>query len=198
VFRDESQNPGIATRAFNDSYRLSLTVPKTLRLKDLTSVKVIYEPIPSASPVDQVDESRNSEINAALIKEPDSNYGVYVNTQLELDGMQVIPSDVISQPMIRGKDLAYDWQITAISAGINSGTLWLSLRVVPFEGGESITRTLSAQKVEIQVTDFWGMDGQTARLAGCFGLGLALVFFITDLLRAGYHMRVKIGDTQVK
>jgi hypothetical protein len=114
-------------------------------------------------------------------------YNVMAEARLELFGMVADPVDTVTQPMRLGKPVIFNWQINAGSTGEKLGMVWLHLRFVPHDGGEAQDRTVFAHRVEIQVTDFLGMDRNTIRMVGFggvfLGLGLSGYRFVYPMSR---------------
>jgi len=120
-------------------------------------------------------------------------YGVYAMAQLELLGMRVLPSGAVSQPMKPGQTLTFTWQVDAGFTGAYMGTMWMSLHMVPLDGSESFTRTISAQRFEVGISKMLGLDGRTARQVGFMGLGLSVVLGVVDLGQILHRLRRRTG-----
>jgi hypothetical protein len=181
-------NGGIP-ETFSEAHHLALTSPKTLRVKDTAQVKLIFEPLPDGLLAGQEIDEDLEKAGDSAVNGDQAAYGVYTNAQLEWVGMHVLPAGVVSQPLKPGQTLTFTWQVDAGSPGAYTGTMWMSLRLVPLGSGEGITRTLSAQRFDVRVSNFLGLDGRTARWAGYLGMGLLIVLCKEDLDRFARRLK---------
>ncbi len=113
---------------------------------------------------------------------------------MDLPGIPVQPSDVISAPVSPGQTAVFYWTLRPTDIGSFRGTIWLYLRLVNKLTGQESRQTVSAQIVEIESVKFLGFVVNRARLigllAGGIGLVLSLPFFVT---LAGYLHRKRSG-----
>ena len=183
VIEEPLQQNGGIPETLSEAHHLVLTNPRTLRVNDTAQVKLIIEPLPDGllagqEIVEDLEKAGDSALNG-----DQAAYGVYANAQLEWVGMHVLPAGVISQPLKPGQTLTFTWQVDAGSPGAYTGTMWMSLRLVPSGNGEGITRTLSAQRFDVRISNLLGLDGRTARWAGVLGMGVLIVLCKEDLDR---------------
>ncbi len=111
---------------------------------------------------------------------------IIAESRLDLAGLEVLPADIISEPLLPGQKVQFYWSVRPEEAGDYRGTVWLFLRFIPKEGGSETRRTLSAQVIEISATTLFGLKATPARTMGAVGsfIGAVLGFpFVDDLLK---------------
>jgi len=121
-------------------------------------------------------------------------HNVTAEARLDLAGMIVQPSDTIYEPLKPGQSVTFFWSIRPQEAGIYRGTVWLHLRFVDRASGEESRIPVSAQIVEIEAVDFFGLSVNLARTSGVLGsvVGGFLGFpFLEDILRFIFKKRRK-------
>ena len=103
-------------------------------------------------------------------------------------GVEVVPRETISRPMLPGEPVSFFWTARPDNAGKFQGTVWLYFHFVPLgKSAQESQQAISAQTIEIRTVDLLGMGGETARVAGLWGLLLGLLL-VVDL-----HTFRKVG-----
>ncbi len=113
-------------------------------------------------------------------------HNVIAEARLDLAGVEVRPSDQISEPLLPGQSVTFFWSIHPPEAGTYRGTVWLFLRFVDKLTKEESRQPISAQTLQISASDILGLNGGVARMAGGLGavLGAALsIPFADDVLK---------------
>jgi hypothetical protein len=113
-------------------------------------------------------------------------HNVIAEARLDMAGPEIRPSDVISELLTPGQSATFYWSIRPTEAGTYRGTVWFYLRFVDKVSGAESRKTVAAQPVQIEATNFWGLSGNLARGAGGIGsvIGAVLGFpFVGDVLK---------------
>ncbi|MBT7782152.1 MAG: hypothetical protein HN741_04440, partial [Anaerolineae bacterium] len=116
-----------------------------------------------------------------------TTHTIIAESRLDMAGLQILPSEIISEPLLPGESVTFYWSISALNDGEHRGTVWLYLRYIPKEGGEELRRALSAQIIEIEVKKLFGiLSTDPAKKWGALGsfLGALLGFpFVDDVFK---------------
>ena len=108
--------------------------------------------------------------------------------------MEVQPSEAIMEPLKRGQSATFYWSIRPQDPGKYRGTVWLHLNFTDKSTGEESRIAVSAQIVEIEAVDFFGLSVNVARTTGVVGSifgGVVGFPFIEDILRFIFKRRRK-------
>lgn len=111
---------------------------------------------------------------------------VVAEARLDLAGLQVVRSEMASQPLRPGQRVTFYWSVRPLEAGKFRGVVWFYLRFVPLLGGPESERTISSQTIEIEAVSFLGLKADPARLMGAAGAFLSSVLglpFLEESLR---------------
>ncbi len=113
-------------------------------------------------------------------------------TRFDIAGMEVRPSELSSEPLSPGKPVTFYWSIHPQEVGVYRGTIWFYLRFVDKQSGEESRRTVSAQIVEIEAVNFFGLSANFARTTGVVGsvVGAVIGFpFLEDIVKWYFRRR---------
>ena len=111
---------------------------------------------------------------------------VVVEARFDIAGMEVSPPELTSQTLEQGQSVTFRWSIHPTDTGTYRGTVWLYLRFVDKVSGEESRRAVSAQTVEIEAVNLFGISGGLARSVGAIGsvIGSVIGFpFFEDILQ---------------
>jgi hypothetical protein len=114
------------------------------------------------------------------------SHHVIVETRFDIAGLEVRPTELVSEPLSPGNSVTFYWSIRPPEVGDYRGTIWLYLRFVDKQNGEESRKTVSAQIVEIKAVNLFGLSGNFARILGVIGsvVGTVLGFpFLEDILK---------------
>ena len=109
-------------------------------------------------------------------------------------GMLIQPADAIYEPLKRGQSATFYWSIRPQETGIYRGTVWLHLNFADKSTGENSRIAASAQIVEIEAVDFFGLSVNLARTSGVIGsiVGGVIGFpFLEDTIKFLFKRRKK-------
>jgi hypothetical protein len=96
-------------------------------------------------------------------------HNVLAEARLDIAGMEIQPSESVSEPLLPGQTVTFYWSVRPQDVGIYKGTVWFFLNFVPKAGGDTTRQALSAQLIEIEATSFFGLKANLARLLGVAG-----------------------------
>jgi hypothetical protein len=111
---------------------------------------------------------------------------VVAEAKFDIAGLQVSPPDVISQVLEQGQTVNFFWSVRPEDTGTYRGTIWVYLGFEDKSSGEKGRKTVSAQLVEIEAVDFFGLSVNFARGTGVIGsiVGGVIGFpFFEDIVR---------------
>jgi hypothetical protein len=111
---------------------------------------------------------------------------VTAEARLDLAGMQIQPANAVYEPLKPGQPVTFYWSIRPQQPGEYRGTIWLHLNFRDKTTGEESRIAVSAQTVEIEAVDFFGLSVSVVRTSGVIGsiVGGVLGFpFIEQILR---------------
>ena len=168
--------------------RLTLEFPPKIRAGDGDRIRLTLEvdDLGNITPTAEIEGNKivGETIEIANLYE---THHIIAESRLDMAGMQIIPAETVSEPLLPGESVTFFWGISAPDAGEYRGTVWLYLRYVPKDGGEELRRAISAQTVEIKATKFFGiLSTDPAKKIGAIGsfFGALLGFpFVDDVLK---------------
>ena len=117
---------------------------------------------------------------------------VTAEARIDMAGVEVQPSGSIYEPMKPGQSVTFYWSIRPQETGIYRGTVWLHLNFESLSTGEKSRIAVSAQIVEIEAVDFFGLSVNLARTSGVIGsiVGGVVGFpFIEDIIKVLFRRR---------
>ena len=183
-----SEEPEQPQPAILESRRLTLEFPPVMRTGDSMRIRLQLEVddkgniVPTAIVEDNVVTSEAVEI-------PDlyDTHFVVAEAQLDMAGMEVQPSGIISEPLNRGQSVTFYWSVRPENSGKYEGTVLLHLRLTPKEDGAESRIPVRVLFLDIEAKSFLGfMSGGMARGVGALGsiLGSVLGFpFVDDVVK---------------
>ena len=171
-----------AVPSIPEQRRLTLEFPPSIRAGDSDRVRLTLEvdEIGNLTPTAIVD---GNTVTGETVSIPNlyETHNIVAQARLDMAGVEVLPTELISEPLLPGDPVTFFWSVLPSDAGAYRGTVWVYLRFTPKEGGDSLTRTLSAQFIEIEATTFLGVKAGPARWLGAIGsfisgiLGMPLI-----------------------
>jgi hypothetical protein len=102
-------------------------------------------------------------------------HDVIAEARFDLPGMNVRPSDLVSEPIARGQTAVFYWTLRPREVGGVRGTIWLYLRTVDKLTGEESRAAVSAQLVEMETVKLLGLPLNTVRLTALVGITLGIL-----------------------
>ena len=197
VVESTSQPTQIAPApAIPETRRLTLEFPAKMRAGvegDVVRLTLEVDDLGNITPTAQI---AGNVVVGETIEIPDlyETHNVTAEAQLDLAGMQVQPAGTIYEPLKRGQSATFYWSIRPQEPGTYRGTVWLHLNFADKSTGEQSRIAVSAQIVEIEAVDFFGLSVNVARTSGVIGsvVGGVVGFpFIEDIIKFIFKRRKK-------
>ncbi len=150
--------------------RLTLEFPPKIRAGDSDIVRLTLE-VDDMGNIVPTAEIEGNTVTGEVVEIPSlyDTHKVIAESRLDMAGVEVLPAEMISEPLLPGESVTFYWSVRPDDTGAYRGTVWLYLRFIPNDGGTEMTRTLSAQLIEINAVSFLGMKATPARWVGAIG-----------------------------
>jgi hypothetical protein len=182
--------------ALPERRRLTLEFPSRIRAGDSDRVRLTLE-VDDLGNVTPTAEVGGNVVTGDVIEIPNvyETHDVIAEARFDIAGMEVRPTDPISEPLTQGASVTFYWSVRPQEVGTYRGTLSLYLRFVNKSNGEESRKTVAAQGVEIEAANLLGLSGAFARTTGLVGslVGTVIGFpFLEDILRAVFKRRIKL------
>ena len=179
--------PVAPSPAILESRRLTLEYPPKIRTGDSDVIRLTLE-VDTLGNLTPTAEIQGNLITGQVIQIPDlyDTQNVIAEARVDLAGVEVRPGEEISEPLLPGQSVTFYWSIRPDTSGTFRGTAWFLLRFVDKVSGFETEKAISAQPVQIEATNFLGLNGSIARTAGGIGslIGAVLGFpFADDILK---------------
>ena len=187
--------PVTAQPALPERRYLKLEYPPKVRAGDSDIVRLTLEVDDQGNVVPTAEVAGNV-VSGEVIEIPNlyETHHVVAEARFDIAGLEVRPTELISAPISEGQTAVFYWSIRPNDVGIYRGTIWLYLRFVDKLNAEESQKTVSAQIVEIESTNFLGLSANLARSTGMVGsiVGTILGFpFFEDVLKLLLKKRPK-------
>ncbi len=167
---------------------LTLEFPPKIRAGDGDVIRLTLE-VDELGNITPTAEIEGHEVVGEIIEFDNlyETHNIIAESRLDMAGMQIVPEQTISEPLLPGESVTFYWSIRAPDEGEYRGTVWLHLLYIPKAGGAELRRPVSAQTINIKATKFFGIiSADPARKLGAIGtfLGALLGFpFVDDVLK---------------
>jgi hypothetical protein len=194
---DGTQFPIIAIPqpAVPERRRLTLEYPPQIRAGDSDVVRLTLE-VDQAGKLTPTAVVEGNVITGETIEIPNlyETHHVIVEAKFDVAGMQVSPPDLSSQTLAPGQTVRFFWSIRPEEVGTYRGTIGLYLRFVDKVSGEESQTAVSAQIVEIEAMNLFGIPANVVRVAGGAGSVIGSILglpFLEDVVRFLFNRRRK-------
>ena len=185
-----------AAPAILETRRLTLEFPPKMRAGvegDIVRLTLEVDELGNITPTAQIE---GNVVVGETVEIPDlyETHNVTAEARFDIAGMEVQPPEAIMEPLTRGQSATFYWSIRPQDPGKYRGTVWLHLNFTDKSTGEESRIAVSAQIVEIEAVDFFGLSVNVARTSGVVGsiVGGVVGFpFIEDILRFIFKRRRK-------
>ena len=163
---------------------VTLEWPSRLRTGDADLVRLTLE-VDEAGNITPTAYYADHQITsqAVLIPNVYETHNVLAEARLDMAGLQVVPDDLVSQPLRPGETISFTWSVHTSEVGRFRGTVWLYLRFLPLDGSAESQKALLAQVIEIEAVNLLGLGGTAARLMGVIGVALSGLLGADDLAK---------------
>ena len=179
-----------------ETRRLTIEFPSKMRAgveSDVVRLTLEVDDLGNITPTAQIEGNL---VVGETIEIPNlyETHNVTAEARLDLAGMEVTPADSIFEPLSHGQSATFYWSIRPQETGKYRGTVWLHLNFTDKSTGEQSRIAVSAQLVEIEAIDFFGLSVNVARTSGVVGsiIGGFVGFpFIEDIIKFIFKRRKK-------
>ncbi len=180
--------------AIPETRRLTLEFPSKMRAGvegDVVRLTLEVDDLGNITPTAQFE---GNVVIGETIEIPDlyETHDVTAEARLDLAGMIIQPSGPTFEPLTRGQSATFFWSIRPEEVGKYRGTVWLHLNFKDKSTGDESRIAVSAQIVEIEAVDFFGLSVNFARTSGVVGsiVGGVVGFpFLEDIVKFLFKRR---------
>jgi hypothetical protein len=153
---------------FPENREMIIDFPKTIWIGNSDQVKLTLRVI---------DNAGISQMNSPVLRNLFDKYDGYVETRLDVPGLELSPADPIQEPLIETYDNVFLWELTPKNAGLFRGNLWVFLNLYPKDEGQVQQIPLIIFPIEIKAIKNLGFTSVAARYLAVL-LGAAGLFII--------------------
>jgi hypothetical protein len=169
--------------AINEQRLLVLEWPRSIRAgdSDVVRLDLVLDEQGNLTPTAQTGDGQ---LQTQPVQIPNlyDTHNVIAEARLDMAGMAVAPEGVTSIPLRPREKASFIWSVRPSDSGEYRGAIWVYIVLVPLNGGKEIRQVLSTQVINLNVTNFLGLNGTAARILGVVGtllgslLGLDKIF----------------------
>jgi hypothetical protein len=171
ISEDLQPTQGAPAPAIPETRRLTLEYPPKMRAGvegDIVRLTLEVDQLGNVTPTAEMD---GNVITGETIEIPNlyETHNVIAEARLDLAGMQIQPADSVFEPLKPGGSVTFYWSIRPEIPGQYRGTVWLHLNFRDKSTGEENRIAVSAQAIEIEAVDFFGLSVNMVRTSGIIG-----------------------------
>ncbi len=193
---DTPEQPASPQPAIPETRRLILEYPPKIKAgaeSDVIRLTLEVDEQGNITPTAQVE---GNTVTGEVIQIPNlyETHTVTAEARIDMAGMDVQPPGPIYEPMTPGQPVKFFWSIRPQDTGLYRGTVWLHLVFVDRLSGEESRMAVSAQIVEIEAVDLFGLPVNVARTSGVVGSvigGIVGFPFLEDIIKFLFRRRKK-------
>jgi hypothetical protein len=187
--------------ALPERRRVTVEFPPQMRAGDSDVIRLTLE-VDELGKITPTAEIGGNVVTGKVVEIPNlyEKHHVIAEARFDMAGVEISPMDISSQPLAQGQSVTFYWSIRPGETGIYRGTLWLYLRFVDKQNGKESQKVVSAQLVEIEAVNLFGLSGKLARTTGVVGsvVGTVIGFpFFEDILKWLVRRRKKSGNQNI-
>ncbi len=180
--------------AIPEMRRLTLEYPPKMRAGVEADILILTLEVDDLGNITPTAQLEGNIVVGETIEIPDlyQTHHVTAEARLDMAGMQVRPPGSILEPLKRGQSVTFYWSIRPQATGVYRGTVWLHLNFADKSTGEESRIAVSAQIIEIEAVDFFGLSVNIARTSGVIGsvVGGVIGFpFLENILKFLFRRR---------
>lgn len=181
--------------ALPERRRLTIEFPPRIRAGDSDVVRLTLE-VDDLGNITPTAQLSGNTVTGEVVEIPNlyETHHVIAEARFDIAGVEVRPTELVSEPLTQGTSATFYWSIRPPDTGSYRGTIWLYLRFVDKQSGEESRKTVSAQIVEIEAVDLFGLSANLARTSGVVGsiVGTVIGFpFLEDIIKFLFRKRNK-------
>ncbi len=147
--------------------------PVSMRIGEDEVITLIFEPVVT-EPVSTDHSAGNSEVY--------SHYNLMAEARYDVSGVSVKPANPTRESMPPGQLVKFSWKVNAANEDSYSGTVWLSLRYLPLDGGPPSQVPIYIQQVTLETSSLFRLNETKAYLLGGVGIVLAAAIVSDNLI----------------
>jgi hypothetical protein len=177
-----------------ETRRLTLEYPPKMRAGVESNIVRLTLEVDDLGNVTPTAQFEGNVVTGETIEIPNlyETHDVIVEASFDLAGMEVSPSGATFEPLKQGQPATFYWSIRPRDTGTYRGTVWLHLNFRDKLSGEESRVAVSAQVVEIEAVDFFGLSVNVARTSGVVGSiigGVLGLPFLEEIVRFLFKRR---------
>ncbi len=181
--------------AIPEQRELTLEYPPKIRVGDSDIVRLILE-VKENGEVTPTAVVQGNVVQGQKIEIPNlyDTHHVIVETRFDIAGLEVSPNGLSSQTLEPGQTVTFFWSVRPTEVGQYRGTVWVDLRFVDKVSGAESQRVVSAQTVDIEAVNLYGISANAVRTFGGVGsvVGAIIGFpFFEDIVKYLWSKRRK-------
>jgi hypothetical protein len=181
--------------AIPEQRELTLEYPPKIRAGDSDVVRLTLE-VKESGEITPTAVVQGNVVQGQRVEIPNlySTHHVIVESRFDIAGLEVSPNGLSSQTLEPGQTVVFFWSVRPTEVGKYRGTVWLNLRFVDKVSGEESQRVVSAQPVEIEAVNLYGISANVVRTFGGVGsvVGAVVGFpFFEDIVKYLWSKRRK-------
>ncbi len=174
---------------------LTLEFPPQIKAGDSDIIRLTLE-VDDQGNIVPTAEIEGNVVTGEVIEIPNlyETHHVIAEARFDIAGIEVRPTEVISEPISQGQTAVFYWSVRPQDVGVYRGTIWLYMRFVDKSSGEESQKTVSAQTVEIEAVNFLGLSANLARSTGVVGSIVGTILglpFFEDIVKFLFRTRLK-------
>jgi hypothetical protein len=171
-----------------ETRRLTLEYPPRMRAGVESNIVRLTLEVDDLGNITPTAQFEGNVVSGETIEIPNlyETHDVMVEASFDLAGMEVSPSGATFEPLKQGQSATFYWSIRPRDTGTYRGTVWLHLNFRDKRSGEESRIAVSAQVVEIEAVDFFGLSVNVARTSGVVGSiigGVVGLPFLEDIVK---------------
>lgn len=192
---DPTQPDVIPPPAIPEQRELTLEYPPKIRAGDSDVVRLTLE-VKESGEITPTAVVQGNVVQGQRVEIPNlyNTHHVIVESRFDIAGLEVSPNGLSSQTLEPGQTVIFFWSVRPTTVGKFRGTVWLNLRFVDKVSGEESQRVVSAQPVEIEAVNLYGISANVVRTFGGVGsvVGAVVGFpFFEDIVKYLWSKRRK-------
>ncbi|MFN8381655.1 MAG: hypothetical protein U0V02_06935 [Anaerolineales bacterium] len=182
--------------AIPETRRLILEYPPKIKAGSESDVIRLTLEVDEQGNITPTAQIQGNTVTGEVIQIPNlyETHTVTAEARIDMAGIDVQPSGAIFEPMAPGQSVKFFWSIRPQDTGLYRGTVWLHLVFVDRLSGEESRMAVSAQIIEIEAVDFFGLSVNVAKTSGVVGSvigGIVGFPFLEDIIKFLFKKRRK-------
>lgn len=159
-----------AAPAITEARFVDIEWPAAIRVGDSDFIRLALVPGPGGALTPTAEVARH-QTGGEPIKIPNlyDTHNVLAAAELSGVGFEIDRPGEISQTLVPGGRIQWQWRIAPKTAGSQVVTLTLKLRFVPKSGGETVARSVWARRLTVESRTVLGLSGRATDLLGMVG-----------------------------